>query len=125
MAQAHLRSGQVLALPSLQSTHRATSALLKARQLEVVHLVLPLGKRMPRHAAPGEITLLGLSGTLALGLDSGTVHLGAGDFIHLPAGEPHAVHALTSATALLTLSLPANASTSINPTNPDPRKEAP
>jgi quercetin dioxygenase-like cupin family protein len=82
-----------------------TQALLKADSLELVHLALPAGARLPEHAAPGEITLQGLQGRLLLQLRSRTLLLGPGDLVHLAAGEPHAVHALADSRALLTLCL--------------------
>lgn len=82
-----------------------TQALLKAGSLELVHLVLPAGARLPEHAAPGEITLQGLQGRLLLQLRERTLLLGPGDLVCLDAGEPHAVHALADSRALLTLCL--------------------
>lgn len=105
MATPRLKSGEVLALPGLPTADASTQALVKADSLEVVHLVLPAGRVMPRHQAPGEITILGLRGVLSLQLDTHRVDIGPGDFIHLAAAEPHAVEALSDASALLTLCL--------------------
>ena len=69
MAQPRVDSGQVVNL--LANWPVSTTALLKARCLEAVRLALPAGTRMPRHAAPGEITLLGVSGRMSLVLDAG------------------------------------------------------
>ena len=55
--------------------------------------------------APGEITLFGLAGTLTIDLPGRRVQLGAGDFLHLARGVPHAVHAADAARALLTICL--------------------
>ena len=82
-----------------------TQALLKAQELEVVRLVLRKGRRLPRHAAPGEITLLGLEGRMDLLLDDGVVPLLPGRLVHLAAGAPHAVRAAEDSAALLTISL--------------------
>jgi len=82
-----------------------TQALLKAASLELVHLVLPAGARLPEHAAPGEITLQCLQGSLLLPLRDRTLRLVPGDLVHLAAGEPHAVHAQADSRALLTLCL--------------------
>lgn len=107
MAQAHARSGKVVPLRPLGAALATarTHALIKARQLEVVRLVLPAGGMLPEHAAPGEITLLGLEGRIELVLPTGCVELGPGDFIHLAAGERHALRAREPASLLLTLRL--------------------
>jgi quercetin dioxygenase-like cupin family protein len=107
MAQPHTRSGEVVALRPLGAAlaQARTTALLKARQLEVVRLVLAAGRSLPQHAAPGEITLLGLEGQIELTTPSGRVEIGPGDFIHLAAREPHAVRAVRDASALLTICL--------------------
>ena len=107
MAQPHSRSGQVVPLPPLADapTPARTTAILKAEQLEVIQLVLAAGKTLPEHQVPGEITLLGLSGTLMLRTPQGEQALGPGDFIHLRRGEPHALTARDDASALLTICL--------------------
>ncbi|HVK31044.1 MAG TPA: cupin domain-containing protein [Burkholderiaceae bacterium] len=107
MAQTRARSGQVVRLRPFGTALAGarTQAVLKAAQLEVVRLVLQRGAGLPIHAAPGEITLLGLEGRVELGLPTHKVELGPGDFIHLAAGEPHALHALEAVSLLLTLRL--------------------
>ena len=109
MAQVHVESGQVTSVAALgpQLRQHRTAALLKARQLEVVRLVLPAGKALPEHAAPGEITLQCLEGAIELGTPSGTQRMQAADFIHLDAGVPHALRALDDASLLLTICLAA------------------
>ena len=107
MAQTHARSGQVIALHpgSRASAPARTTAILKAEQLEVAHIVLAAGKTLPEHQVAGEITLLGLTGTIVLRTSEGEQLLGPGDFIHLRGGEPHALTARDDATALLTICL--------------------
>lgn len=103
MAQPHAESNQVVNL--LADWPASTTAVLKAESLEVIRLALPAGTRMPRHAAPGELTLFGVSGCMSLVLDDRSLSIGPGDFVHLKAGEPHAVEAHEDARVLLTLSL--------------------
>jgi quercetin dioxygenase-like cupin family protein len=107
MATTRAQTAQVIALGehALQPAPRRTHAILKTESLELVHLVLPAGAVLPEHAAPGEITLFGLQGSLRLRLRNRDVFLHAGGLIHLAAGEPHAVHAQTDSRALLTLCL--------------------
>lgn len=109
MAQAHARSGEVVSLRPFGATlpDARTQAVLKAPQLEVVRLVLQAGAELPRHAAPGEITLLGIEGRVAFAVGERELELGPGDWIHLGAGEPHALRALEPASLLLTLRLTA------------------
>lgn len=107
MATTRARSTDVITLRHLaaQPAARRTQALIKADSLELVQLVLPGGAELHEHAAPGEITLLGLQGCLLLRLADRTLRLEAGDLVHLAAGEPHAVQAETDSRALLTLCL--------------------
>ena len=113
-----MMSGQSRPLPPLgKNLHRhRTRALLKARQLELVHLVLPAGHELPTHSAPGEITLYCIEGAMNLSTPDGHACLHAGDVVHLAAEMPHAVVALTDASALLTICL---ARTGPSPSQPD------
>jgi len=108
MAQTHAVSGQPINVHATWPTKSVT--LVKADCLEVARLSLPTGARMPRHAAPGEITLLGVSGHMSLVLDDRTIRIGPGDFVHLHAGEPHAVEVHEDVQVLLTLCLHPGAS---------------
>jgi quercetin dioxygenase-like cupin family protein len=107
MAQPHLQSGDVMALRPLGDAIAGarTTALLKAAQLEVMRVVLLAGRGLPEHAVPGECTLLGIEGTAELRLRDRRLLLRAGDFIHLAANEPHAVHAVEDTSLLLTICL--------------------
>ena len=109
MAQPHAKSGEPVRLGPLGERigQERTTAILKGRQLEVVRLVLPAGKRLREHAAPGEITVLVLEGEMDFGLP-GVVHrLGPADFIHLAPGEPHWLQAVRDTSALVTICLAA------------------
>lgn len=105
MALPHARSGEVIALGRLPATPApgVSHALIRAPQLEVARLVLPAGRALPTHAAPGEITLQGLGGRVELSLGTRRIAVGPGDLVHLAAGEPHAVEALEPSVLLLTL----------------------
>lgn len=109
MAQPHVQSGEVVSVrplgPTLAGTR--TTALLKAEQLEVVRIVLPAGTTMREHQTPGEITVLCIEGVIEFTTPAGVQTLSAGDFIHLRGGEPHALHALQDASALVTICLQA------------------
>jgi len=107
MAQRHIDSGQiatVLPLREVLQEHR-TTAILKARQLEMVRIVLRAGASMPEHAAPGEITLYCIEGRLELATPSSKLLMQAGDLVHLAAREPHSLRGVTDASLLLTICL--------------------
>lgn len=108
MAQPHVPSGEVVSVRPLgtQLAGARTQALLKAEQLEVVRIVLLAGTTMREHQTPGEITVQCIEGRIAFTTRAGAQTLSAGDFVHLRGNEPHALHALEDASALLTICLP-------------------
>jgi quercetin dioxygenase-like cupin family protein len=105
MAQRHTPSGQVVSvLPLGDQLHSArTTAILKAEQLEIVRVVLLAGHEMKEHQAPGEITVQCIEGQIELRMSGTSRVLAPGDLIHLLRQEPHALRALTDASALLTM----------------------
>lgn len=107
MAQPHAHSGQIVNLSPLAQRlpDERTTAIIKAKQLEVVRIVMAAGKTMPEHHVQGEITLLCLEGRIALHTPHGLRELGPADFIHLQRGAPHALTALVDSSALLTICL--------------------
>ncbi len=107
MAQPHALSGQVLSVAPLGAALAGarTAALVKARQLEVVRLVLPAGQRLREHRVPGEITVQCLEGEVEFDVAGMPRRLAAGDWLHLAAREPHALRALSDASLLVTICL--------------------
>jgi len=105
MAQVHAQSGQVVSVRPFGDRLGSvrTTAILKADQLEVVRVVLPAGKGLPEHSAPGEITVQCIEGRIEFRIPAALHVLEAGDFIHLRANEPHALHAQIDSSALLTM----------------------
>lgn len=105
MALQHLASGATTSLLPLGAAlgSARTSALLKGRQLEVVRVVLPQGKTMREHKAPGEITVHCLEGRLLFSAPDVQREMQAGDFLYLDAGVSHSLEAVTDASALLTM----------------------
>lgn len=82
-----------------------TTALIKGAQLEVVRIVLPAGKGLREHSAPGEITVQCIEGECEFTIE-GAVHLlRAGDWLHLGARAPHALLARSDTSLLVTLCL--------------------
>lgn len=82
-----------------------TTTLVKTERLEVLRLVLPRGKHIPRHEVSGEVTLQCLEGRVRVELEGRSVELAAGDFIYLDGHRPHGLQALVDSTLLVTILL--------------------
>ena len=80
-----------------------TTTLVKTADLELIRLVLPAGKEIPSHKAPGEITVQCLEGRVAFTADGKTQELTAGQLLYLAAGEPHAVKGIEDSSLLVTI----------------------
>ncbi len=107
MALAHLNPNVVIdlsALGPLLPDHK-TYTLFKSEQLEVLRLVLPAGKVIAEHKAPGEITVHCLEGRIVFTAAGKTHELAAGQMLYLTAGVPHALESLEDATVLVTLAV--------------------
>ncbi|WP_093169038.1 hypothetical protein [Variovorax sp. YR216] len=107
MALPHAVAGEpcdVRPLRSALADHK-TTAIFKSRQLEVLRLVLPAGRKLPPHRVPGEITVHCIEGVLLIGLESGARRLDAGHILFLRGGELHDVAAEADASALVTVVL--------------------
>lgn len=105
MAISHAKSGEIIdvgplgdALPTTK-----TSALLKSDEMELLRLVLPAGKTIAEHKAPGEITVHCLEGRIRFTALGTPQELTAGQLLHLPAAEPHALHAVEYSSLLVTI----------------------
>jgi quercetin dioxygenase-like cupin family protein len=107
MAQAHAAPGDIIDVGPLGAAiaGHVTTAILKSAQLELVHIVLPAGKALREHSVAGEITLQCIEGLIDFTTPTISRRLAAGQLIHLPAGEPHALRAVADSTALLTICL--------------------
>ena len=110
MALKHLQSGQVADVHAHGATlaQQKTVALFKARNLEVIRLVLQAQQAMPPHKVAGDITIHCLEGRLQIGLPSGPVALLPGQLVFLDGQLPHSVLALEPSSALVTIALTAN-----------------
>ncbi|MBS0452388.1 MAG: hypothetical protein JSS14_13855 [Proteobacteria bacterium] len=108
MAIAHAISGEVLDLltPGTNTTPDKTIALFKAKDLEVMRVVLPAGKRVPDHSVTGSITVQCLRGTVDLLLPDGTTALKAGQFAYVAGGVAHGLYAQQDADVLVTIAIP-------------------
>lgn len=110
MALPHARPLDIIDLDPLASGAAATvtTSLLKAHGLQLMRLVLGAGQLVPEHRVQGPITLQCLQGEADVTTPSRTCRLHAGQLVMLPGGEPHGVRAITDASVLVTIVLPAN-----------------
>jgi len=106
MSIQHARSGEViqLTLGSALSSSKTTT-LLKTADLELIRLILPAGKEIPSHKAPGEITVQCLEGRVAFIAEGKTQELTPGQLLYLDASLPHAVKGIEDSALLVTLLL--------------------
>lgn len=107
MAIPHAKPGDVIDVRPLGPALAAarTGTLVKTGRVEVIRLVMPAGKELAEHKAPGEITVQCLEGRIAFTALGTTRELTAGDMLYLPAGEPHSVRCVEAASFLLTILL--------------------
>ena len=107
MSIQHAKSGEVIQLPLGADLHNSkTTTLVKTDDLELIRLVLPAGKEIPTHKAPGPITVQSLEGRVAFAAGEVTQQLAAGQLLYLSAAEPHSVRALEDLSLLVTILLP-------------------
>lgn len=76
--------------------------LVKTAALEVRRLILPKGREVPTHRAPGEITVHCLEGRVAFTAGGTTRTLEAGQMLVLDAGVPHSLVGLEDSAVLVT-----------------------
>ncbi len=107
MALQHATSGQVVALrPANEDVSQFSSiAIAKTEELELIRLVLPAGKSMPEHSVRGQVTLVCLSGAIAVEAHGHTALLRDGDMLYLEGGAVHSLRAEHDSIALLTIVL--------------------
>ena len=107
MAIPHTQPGEViqLALGTSLGTSKTTT-LVKTATLELIRLVLPAGKEIPSHTAPGGITVQCLEGRIAFTAAGQTQELAAGQLLYLAAGAPHALKGIVDSSVLVTILLP-------------------
>lgn len=107
MAIHHAAPGELIDIRPLgQSlTTTPTKTLIKSNELEVIRLVLPMGKDIPSHSAPGEITVQCIEGRASFSAAGQSRVLTPGTMLYLGAGEPHSVHAEEESSLLVTILL--------------------
>ena len=108
MSIPHAQPGEVINVrplgPAIKTTKTAT--LAKTADLELIRLVLPAGKQIATHKAPGEVTVQCLEGRVSFVAGNTTRELAAGQLLYLEAGAPHSLAALEDSSLLVTMLLP-------------------
>jgi quercetin dioxygenase-like cupin family protein len=107
MAIPHASSGEPVDVRPLGAALADTrnSALFKGRDLEVMRLVVPVGKPVPVHEVSGEVTLQCLEGRIDVVVDGRHRTLAAGDLLYLAGGVSHGLAAHEDASVLVTIAL--------------------
>jgi quercetin dioxygenase-like cupin family protein len=82
-----------------------STSLIKSQMLQLMRVVLRAGEHLAEHHVRGEITLQCLEGQARVDTPERRITLSAGQLVLLPAGEAHAVQALTDTSLLVTVSL--------------------
>jgi quercetin dioxygenase-like cupin family protein len=81
------------------------SSPLKSQGLQRMGVVLRASERLPEHHVRGELALQCLQRRAEVPTPRHMMMLSAGQVVLLPAGEPHAVHALSDTSLLVTVAL--------------------
>jgi quercetin dioxygenase-like cupin family protein len=107
----HAKPNEVIDISPLaaQLAEFKTHTLFKSQQIEVLRLVLPAGKVIAQHKAPGEITVQCLEGRVAFTAAGQTQELTASRLLYLTAGQLHALEALEPSSLLVTIALASKA----------------
>lgn len=105
MAIPHAQPGEVIDVRPLadQLAASITKTLIKTQHVEVIRMVLPAGKMLTQHKAPGEIIVQCLEGDITFTTMGEPKKLLAGDMLYLAAGEVHALEAVEDSSFLLTI----------------------
>lgn len=107
MAIPHAQSGDLVNVRPLGDALAGTktAALLKTDSLEVIRLIVPAGKVVPEHKAPGDITVHCLEGVVDFTTGGQTRRIESGQLIYQAAGTPHALRGIENASVLITIVL--------------------
>lgn len=108
MAMPRATQGELIDVRPLGEALRDSKSitLMRTDHLEVVRLVLPAGKHISEHRAPGEITVQCLEGVIKFGSGAQVHLMRGGDMLFLLGGQTHWLEAVESASVLVTLYLP-------------------
>jgi len=100
MAASHTSSGSVV-IVGPDGPDRSTT-VISAPSLKVARLVVPAGKNIAEHLAPGDITVQCLAGAIDFTADGRTTRLGPGELLYLANGIRHSLRGVADAIVLVT-----------------------
>ena len=105
MAIQHANPAEVINLQPLGSriATSKTYTLFKTDAMEAIRLLVPAGKQIAEHKAPGEITVHCLEGCVKFTAGGHTHELDAGQMLYLETAEPHALEAVKDSSVLVTI----------------------
>ncbi len=105
MAIPHAQPGDLIDMRPLANkfAESITKTLIMTPHVEVIRMVLPAGKVIEEHKAPGEIIVQCLEGDITFTTMGEPKTLRAGDMLFLEAGEPYALEASEDSSFLLTI----------------------
>src|SRR6185369_4233826 len=107
MAIPHAKPGTVIDVRPLGGAlvNMMTATLVKTDTLEVIRIVMPAGKDIPRHKVPGEITVQCLEGSVEFHIGELKRELTAGTLLYLEGADEHWLHANEDSSLLVTIIL--------------------
>jgi quercetin dioxygenase-like cupin family protein len=108
MAIPHAQPGEPIDVSPLGAAlaETQTHTLIRSPAAELIRMVLPAGKELKEHRAPGEIIVHCLEGQVEFTTMGKTEVLRPGRLLLLPPAEPHAVRAIEDSSFLLTILFP-------------------
>ena len=108
MAIDHAQPGHPIDMSPLGASlaETKTHTLIRTPAAELIRMVLPAGRDVKEHRAPGEIIVHCLEGRIEFTSMGRTQELTPGRLLLLPPGEPHSVRAVEDSSFLLTILFP-------------------
>ena len=105
MALPHDGPGEAIDVRPLDAAlaESKTHMLAKTEDVEILRLVLPAGKELPMHVAPGVLVVQCVEGRVEFTAFGKSQELGPGRLVYLPPKEPHAVQAVEPSSLLVTI----------------------
>jgi len=107
MATAYSESGEFIDVSPLgdamDRSRIAALKLVKTPSLEVVRLIVPAGKDVGNHTAPGDITVQCLEGAVDFTTGNRAHRLVPGRLLYLTAGSLHALRGVEDSSVLVTI----------------------
>src|SRR4029078_13534524 len=113
MAIPHAKPGEVIDVRPLGAAlvKTKTETLVKTESLELIRMVMPAGKDIAWHEAPGEITVQCLEGNVEFGVGELQRQLTVGTLLYLEGADKHSLRANVISSLLVTILLEHKSST--------------